>query len=170
MAWLIEAYLEEGKHGPDHPESLNMQNKNDMRRKYRYEREPKMKMDDAEGKSYEARKRDAMKNKLNNSKEADVAGKKGIIHGQDYDEAKEKYIKDRSSSAPDKIEANEKAYNKMRKKKAYSNINDVKDSEGYDKDIAELHGSAKATVKSIRRHDEKKAANESVDMLVEILQ
>ena len=24
MAWLIEAYLDEGKHGPDHPESKNM--------------------------------------------------------------------------------------------------------------------------------------------------
>ena len=30
MSWLIESYLEEGKHGPDHPKSLNMHDKYDF--------------------------------------------------------------------------------------------------------------------------------------------
>ena len=30
MSWLIEAFLDEGKQGPDHPESLEMKNKKDF--------------------------------------------------------------------------------------------------------------------------------------------
>ena len=33
MSWLIESYLEEGKHGPDHPESLNMRSVGNFRDK-----------------------------------------------------------------------------------------------------------------------------------------
>lgn len=38
MAWLIESFLNEGKQGPDHPESLGMKNKQDFNvKKYKEE-------------------------------------------------------------------------------------------------------------------------------------
>ena len=38
MSWLIESVLEEGKHGPDHPESRNMRDKYDFDSKKSSER------------------------------------------------------------------------------------------------------------------------------------
>ena len=42
MSWLIEAYLDEGKHGPDHPESRNMRDKYDFDSKKSSERMDKL--------------------------------------------------------------------------------------------------------------------------------
>ena len=110
MSWLIESYLEEGKHGPDHPESLNMKNMEDMRKKHK----------DIERKKYEdihvdsySMKRDAackklknMYDKVNATKDADIAGKKAILKGQDYDEAKKDYVDSKINFAKDKSEKN----------------------------------------------------------------
>ena len=157
MSWLIEAYLEEGKHGPDHPESLEMRNMDDMRiKKYRERQEG------IEGNSTKYKhaldgdkvKEKAIYNKVSNSKEADIAGKKAILRGDGYLGGKEEYVENKTkelvSKTNSKQDKNRAADNKMQ----YTDMNDPG-----------------PTIKSVRRHDEKlaKAANESVDLLVELM-
>jgi hypothetical protein len=162
MSWLIESYLEEGKHGPDHPESLNMKNMEDMRKKKEKENEEKENNSssydtlvfDASGKKY-----NNMHDKINASKDADIAGKKAILKGSDYDKAKEDYIRNKINKAEDKIARNRKILD----------------------DYAETHRDSRyaprpklpaSVVRSIRRNEEKneKRSNNECAWIVESLQ
>jgi hypothetical protein len=159
MSWLIESYLEEGKHGPDHPRSLNMYDSDSMVKKHEKINDRKEDYSKYDNDTNRIDRKEANWHvskcgeysegkgaKLYRSKEADIAGKKGMIHGKRYEDAKDDYVV-RTLTKTDK---NENAKNKLNK------INPEKSS-------------SVSTIKSIRRHDEKKTTNECA-WIVELMQ
>ena len=167
MSWLIESYLEEGKHGPDHPESLNMKNMEDMRKKHedinRKKDEEKENDSDPVEKlllSAHDKKHHNMYNKVSTAKDADIAGKKAILKGSDYDEAKEDYIRNKINKTEDKQARNRKILDDYAKKHYNTSFADYRNH------------AAPSLVKSIRRHEEKneKRSNNECAWIVESLQ
>lgn len=192
MSWLIEAYFEEGKHGPDHPESLNMKNVKDMQRKHKnerldneYEKEKDSKLDRIDGPHSALRRHDDIYEKSYNSKEAKQKELEPILKGDERDtEARRKYAykdaaekikkqakKERETGRdPLKTDKNEEA------QKTLSNKHEklqAKDKEHYNSGLTdpeiEKYNKAKnsvSAIKAYRRHSEKKAVNEALDMIL----
>ncbi len=148
MNWLVEAFLDEGKHGPDHPESLGMKNKEDFVKDRWDKKVGKTPDKEAEHAEHMA-KRERMKTIANNNENpyAKLANEKDKELAGKIDNAVDKHTKARQDA--EKIGDNMKAADsrvKLGKCAAKSN---------------ELYHKLDSIDRHNRRHPEAKVANES---------
>ena len=146
MAWLIESFLNEGKQGPDHPESRNMRDKWDFDDKKREEDRDE---------DYSVR-RQIRKGLMSQEHDGKHGTKNSGLHNNPHAKMADVYSRHASNAISNALHNNDDSeYEKYKRLKKKEN--------------AHLYA-ADAQDRHERRHPEKKAANESVDMLVEIMQ
>ena len=163
MSWLIESYLEEGKHGPDHPDSLYMKRGSDYNTKKRYENEKeetdnKNKADRLERKYHDVNIKDEEK--------IEKAGIKAAAKGKNRANAEaEKLQKIMAKKANERSNDTAIAARKGGGEVIYTEIND---KGNYTVTHRADNNAIDAVSRHNRRHPEAKL--ESTDMIVETLQ